>query len=117
MNLAIHYMYRDGANWKEFTHVIFTNPRNLLVADVEKVLFSCLVDGDKFVAENVGLPTAYLDDRDDPDAHGYHQFLSVKETEKEATDERSITRLLIDFAAENLRGWKPVRKTSEVSHV
>ena len=65
-----------------------------------------------FVAEQVGLPTCYFDEDSDPNAHGWHDILSITETDKEPTDKRPILAFLVEFKAANFAGWSVRRKKS-----
>jgi hypothetical protein len=114
MNIAFHYQYRDGANWKESTSVVFANPSSLTTEGVEELLRECLFENDNFIAEKVGLPTCYFEDESDDGkyAHGLHEFFSIKETDEEPNDKanRAINQLIVEFAAQSLTGWEPVRQ-------
>ena len=110
--LEIHYQYRDGANWKQSTSRVFVNPMGLSADEAEKLLMECLFDDENFIAESVELPTCYFDDNTASDAHGLHEFLSVRETDSEPNDKlnRSINGLIRQFVAGKEVGWEPVRK-------
>jgi len=110
--LEVHYQYRDGANWKESTSRVFSNPLRLSESEVEILFYALLFDNENFIAESVELPTCYFDKDSDPDAHGYHEFLSVRETDDEPNDElnRSINGLIRQFAVCKEAGWEPVRQ-------
>ena len=111
--LEIYYQYRDGANWKESTSRVFANPMGMSIENVD-VLLQTLRDSENFVAESVELPTCYFEDEDDDGkyAHGWHEFLCVKETDDEPNDElnRSINGLIRQFAVCKEAGWEPVRQ-------
>jgi hypothetical protein len=77
-NLALHYMYRDGANYKESAFVVFANPLDLSSKGVEELLRECLFSDENFIAENVSLPPCYFDEDDAKHAHGLHEYLSIE---------------------------------------
>ena len=112
--IEIYYQYRDGANWKESTSRVFSNPLELSEDEVEILFYALLFDNENFIAESVELPTCYFEDEDDDGkyAHGLHEFLYARETDSEPNDElnRSITELLRQFAASKEAGWGPVRQ-------
>jgi len=109
--LKLHYMYRDGANWKESDCVIFANAQNLSAEGVQEMIEECLFDDGNFIAESIGLPTLYFDDDSAPDAHGLHEFLRVDECDFEPNDKqnRDVLNLVIEFARQRLFDWKSVR--------
>ena len=112
--LEIHYQYRDGANWKESTSVVFANPFNYSIDEATALLEGHLFDDENFIAESVGLPTCYHeDDVDDGEfAHGLHEFLYVRETDASPNDDagRSFDGLVRQFAECSEAGWEPVRE-------
>ena len=109
--LKLHYMYRDGANWKESDYVIFANVQNLSAEGVQEMIEECLFDDSNFIAETIGLSTLYFDGNSAPDAHGLHEFLRIDECDFEPNDKqnRDVSNLLDEFARQSLIGWKPVR--------
>ena len=112
--LEIYYQYRDGANWKESTSVVLANPMGLSADEAEAFLRDHLFDDENFIAERVGLPTCYFENESDDGkyAHGLHEFLYARETDKEPNDVlgRSINGLVRQFAEYSLAGWEPVRQ-------
>ena len=109
--LKLHYMYRDGANWKENDCVIFANAQNLSAEVVQEMIEECLFDDGNFIAESIGFPTLYFDDDSAPDAHGLHEFLRIEECDFKPNDKqnRDVLNLVIEFARQRLFDWKPVR--------
>ena len=52
MNLKFAYLYRDGANYKNYNEVIFSNPNNRPVGEVDAIIKEGLIDRTWFVAKN-----------------------------------------------------------------
>lgn len=116
MYAILHYLYRDASNWKTFGEVAFANPEGKTEADVTALIRATLEGGEFFVAESLELPTLYHD-RDDPEwadqAHGYHEFASMKIVEKVEPgikrDDRTMTEMLKAFLAESEKNWPVIR--------
>jgi hypothetical protein len=79
-NIKFNYLYRDSGNYKKFGSVIFADPNNIELAEIEKLIRSRLIDELWFYADEWNLPelfTEYLDFRIDPT---WHEFESVEYT-------------------------------------
>ena len=110
--LELFYMYRDGANWKESTSVIFTNPLAITSEKAEEMLREALYENDNFIAEAIDIPTCYFDEDKSKHAHGLHEFLSIKSTDGKPNDAkgRDISQFILEFARQSQKGWKPIRQ-------
>lgn len=53
LNTEISYLYRDTGNYKRFTSIVIAGA---MTEDQEKIIQSCLYDGEWFLPEPVGLP-------------------------------------------------------------
>lgn len=76
-NIKFNYLYRDGGNYKNYGFVILSNPGNLALTEVEKLIRNKLIDGEWFYADEWGLPELFfewVDFRDDPT---WHEFESI----------------------------------------
>lgn len=77
-NIKFNYLYRDSGNYKKYGFVIFTNPDNIELIEVEKRVRSKLIDGQWFYADEWGLPELFfewVDFRVDPT---WHEFEGVE---------------------------------------
>ncbi|MCB2204814.1 hypothetical protein KQI65_08690 [bacterium] len=96
MNIRFEYMYRDAANYKLRDDVVFANRNNLSVDALTTEIQKGLIDGEFFVAEDVGIPPLKFE-RYDPDLdHGWHWFSEVSLTDDQVTDSegRDISELI-----------------------
>ncbi len=87
-NIKFSYRYRDSGNYKKFVFVIFANPNNIKLSELDALIKSRLIDDTYFYAEEWKRPelfTDYIDFKIDP---SWHEFESV-----EYTDESSNTPL------------------------
>jgi len=111
MNIRFYYQYRCGANWKNTGEVIFANPDGLSKEEVHNRLLAAISDGEFFIAEAVHIPERYEGVYDPKHSHGWHEYLSVEESEDEETDKegRSIKAFLALVEEKSAAIWTPVR--------
>ena len=82
MNIKFSYLYRDSGNYKRFGDVIFSNPNNLTILDMENLIKSKLIDGEWFYAQDWGLPNLHFEDWDEDLDHGFHESESLSYSEE-----------------------------------
>jgi hypothetical protein len=79
-NIKFNYLYRDSGNYKRYGSVIFANPNNIELAEIETLVKAKLIDETWFYPYEWGLPeifTKVIDFRVDPT---WHEFESVEYT-------------------------------------
>jgi hypothetical protein len=54
-NLTLHYLHRDEGNRKELFEVCIQNPTDYTAEQAEGMLRECLIDGEFFYPQKVGL--------------------------------------------------------------
>ena len=54
-NLILHYLHRDEGNWKDRFEVCIQNPAGYTAEQAEGMIRECLIDGEFFYPEKVGL--------------------------------------------------------------
>jgi len=102
-NIKFSYLYRDGGNYKKFDYVIFANPNNIDLSQIETTIREKLIDKTWFYADEWKLPELFLDMfhwRVDPT---WHEFEAIEYTNE--TPNASIS--LSDFI-EAVKQIKPV---------
>jgi len=87
MNILVQYLYRDAGNNKIWSDVVFSNRMNLDVCELETNIKNALIDGEFFVAEDVGLPSLCFDRYDEELDHGWHEYFSIKKTANSPNDD------------------------------
>lgn len=83
-NIKFNYLYRDSGNFKKYGSVIFANPNNIDLSELETLIKSKLIDETWFYAEEWGVPdvfTKMIDFRIDPT---WHEFESAEYTTERA---------------------------------
>lgn len=108
-NIRFVYLYRDGANYKCWGKVVFKNPDELNIREIEdKLLFAFLPDK-LFIASQVTVPEEFLflDGKFTKYDHCYHEFDCVETTNDKPSDRlgRSIADFLRDVEAIANQGW------------
>jgi hypothetical protein len=88
-NIKFNYLYRDSANYKKYGSVIFSNPDNIELSEIETFIRSKLIDGQWFYADEWGLPELFLETFDYRIDPTWHEFEEVEFTDDITT--QSIT--------------------------
>lgn len=96
MNIKFSYLYRDGANYKQFNEVVFGNPSKLSVQEIETTIKENLIDSQWFVAKDWRVPDMHFKEFswDSEIDHDWHEFESIEETLELVTTENHIEDFL-----------------------
>lgn len=87
-NIKFNYFYRCIGNYKKYSSVIFANPTNIEVDEIEAFVKSKLIDETWLYAHEWQLPeifTDIVDFRVDP---SWHEFDSLEYTEEEQLNKK-----------------------------
>ena len=85
MNIELDYRYRDGANYHKNSCEVFSNTQNLPLQEIHARIQAHLIDGLWFNVENWQLKDLHFDTWDNDIDVTWHEFVSVEETDNEAT--------------------------------
>ena len=79
-NIRFVYLYRDGSNYKSWGEVVFKNPDNLNVGEIEAKLLSVFLPDKLFIAGQVVVQEKFLflDGKFTKCDHCYHEFDCVE---------------------------------------
>lgn len=104
MNIRMEYLYRDAGNYKHWGEVVFSNPTNLPLQRVEKMLIDALFDGLYFIADSAGLPDLHFTDGNAALDHGWHELHGLAETEEPVSDSdgRCIEQLIEGLQSQSI---------------
>jgi hypothetical protein len=109
-NIKFVYLYRDGANYKSWGEVIFSNPEQLPLNKIEERLVNVFPPNKLFVASQVSIPEVFLflKGKFTKFDHCFHEFDCVETCEDDSTDllGRSISDFLQDVELASKQGWK-----------
>jgi hypothetical protein len=84
-NIQFNYLYRDGGNYKKYGFVIFANPDNIDLPEIEKLVRSKLIWGEWFYADESQLPELFLETFDFKIDPTWHEFESIEYSDEAAT--------------------------------
>ena len=103
MNLKFAYLYRDGANYKNFNEVIFSNPSEKSAKEVGVIMKKALIDEAWFVAKDWNLPDLHFKEYpwDLEIDHDWHEFDLIEETSEPVTENISIEDFLNQIRMKN----------------
>lgn len=109
-NIKFIYLYRDGANFKSWGEVIFENPGQLALAEIEQRLTNAFLPDKLFIADQIAVPEKFmfLDGKFTKHDHCYHEFDCVEVCEEMPNDSkgRSISDFLREVEINAKQGWK-----------
>lgn len=109
-NIKFIYLYRDGANYKTWNDVIFENPDNLSLDEIERSLSLSFPPDKLFIANQISIPEIFLflDGNFTKHDHCYHEFDHAEICEEQPTDmlNRSIAIFLNNIKLVSEQGWK-----------
>jgi len=109
-NIKFIYLYRDGANYKSWGEVVFSNPEQLSLDEIEKRLIAAFLPDKLFIASQISIPERFLfsEGRYTKYDHCYHEFGCVEICEEIPTDVlgRSINSFVQDVEIVTGLGWK-----------
>lgn len=73
-NIKFSYLYRDAGNYKKFNAVIFSNPKNVELKEIETFIRQKLIDNLWFYADQWHLPDLHFGNWDNQADHTFHEF-------------------------------------------
>jgi hypothetical protein len=94
-NIKFSYLYRDSSNYKNFGFVVFDNPTDINLEELEKPLRAKLIDDTWFYASEWGLPNLYFNNIDIEANPTWHEFESLDYTEEAATNSLNALQVLL----------------------
>jgi hypothetical protein len=77
-NIKFNYLYRDGANYKNFNSIVFENDRSISLENLETLIKSKLIYGEWFYADQWKMPEIFLSTFDFKIDPTWHEFESVE---------------------------------------
>ena len=109
-SVKFSYLYRDGANYKSWGEVVFANPNQLTLGEIEARLIESFLPDKLFMASQISIPEKFLfaDGKFTKFDHCYHEFDSVEICEENPTDDlgRSINDFLKVVEEVSRQGWE-----------
>ena len=109
-NIKFNYLYRDGSNYKSWGEVVFTNPNQLTLEEIETRLINAFLPDKLFIANQVFIPEQFLfiSGKFTKFDHCYHEFDSVEICQENPTDDlgRSINDFLKVVEQVSKQGWE-----------
>jgi hypothetical protein len=105
VNIKFYYRYRDYANYKKYNEVVFSNPSQKPIKEIEHYILDHLFDGNLFYSTEWKLPDLHFDDWDPDIDHFVHEFQSLTETDENPTMKITIDEFL-ELVEDANNGWK-----------
>ena len=93
-NIKLNYLYRDGANYKNFSSVIFDNPDNINIDVLLKIIKPKLIDETWFYVHQWNLPDLHFAKWNNEFDHTWHEFESIEYTSEAPNTEIKLTEFI-----------------------
>jgi hypothetical protein len=93
-NVKFSYRYRDAGNYKNHSWVIFANPNNVELQDLETLIQSKLIDFTYFYVDQWQLPNLHFSTWNNQLDHTWHEFESVEHTNEEPNGELTLAEFV-----------------------
>ncbi len=108
MNIRFCYLYRDGANYKNFNEIVFSNPNAIGREEIEEIIRKNLIDGKWFVSKEWDLPDMHFREfeHDSEIDHDWHEFEAIEETSEDDTAQCCIEDFLLLVNKTDLAKWR-----------
>jgi hypothetical protein len=101
-NLILHYLHRDEGNWKDRFEVCIQNPAGYTAEQAEGMIRECLIDGEFFYPQKVGLSFSIAND--------WHELDCVEaDTEGLAPLTVTLETLLDNLKESNKAHLRPIK--------
>ena len=109
-NIQFEYLYRDGANYKAWGTIVFSNPDQLPLSEIDARFRQAFDPDSLFVAGQIEVPEIFLyrDGELTSDDHCFHEYDHVELTNGPADDAqgRTIGNFLAQVTLASQRGWE-----------
>jgi hypothetical protein len=109
-NVKLHYLYRDGSNYKKWAEIVFLGRDGLSIELATKELREAFLSDGLFIAHQVRVLEVFLaaEDHLTSDDHCFHEFASLEATTDAPNDPcgRTIREFLAEVARETKHGWR-----------
>ncbi|HLP12192.1 MAG TPA: hypothetical protein VK177_09700 [Flavobacteriales bacterium] len=96
-NILFTYCYRTATNEKTSSEIIFSNPDDLSMGDIEYKLKSRLIDQEYFNHSDFMVPPLYGEYPDFDKNPTVHEFLGVALTNSKENDKRTISDFITNI--------------------
>ena len=119
--VKFNYLYRDAGNYKSWGEIIFSNPDDLNLEEIDRRLRLGFDQEILFVAHQINVPEVFLyaEQNLNDDDHCFHEYDSVEVIElcDSETDKRSIKQFLeqVDFASTS--GWEVFNPMNKIIQI
>jgi hypothetical protein len=98
-NIKFSFLYQDAANYKTFGEILFSNPEQIGLEEIETKILSACNENGNFDPQPWGIPNIRTQPYDPELDHDWYEIESIEETEEMLTDGRSIDFFLRSITA------------------
>ena len=98
MDIKFCYQYRDGANYKQYNEVSFSNPNKRSLEEVDNIIKNFLIDSCWFYAEAWHLPDMHFTEYvwENEIDHSWHEYKGLVYADTDKKPEKNIEDFLLN---------------------
>lgn len=108
--IQFNYLYRDAGNYKSWGEVLFSNPDDLTMEEIDSQMRSNFEEEILFIAHQINIPELFLFTEQglNDDDHCFHEYDSIElvERNEKKFDGRSIKEFLQQIKFASTSGWE-----------
>lgn len=101
VNLRMDYMYRDGANYKQFHSIVFSNKQRMSPQKATEKMREKMINGEFFKPKDWGLKNLHAHPYDPEIDHEWHELEGFECTKSKATSTWDISEFLGNLENQN----------------
>src|SRR5579872_6483638 len=94
LNIKFSYLHRNGVNYKKYDFVIFANPENIELSEIETLVRAKLIWSEWFYAEDWKLPELFLPTFDFKIDPTWHEFEAIEYTDEAANSDITLAEFM-----------------------
>lgn len=107
--VRFNYLYRDAGNYKSWGELVFPNPENLDIKEIDAQLRKCFEREAFFIADQVDVPNVFIfaTENLNSDDHCYHEYAEVESivSLESEVENRTIKEFLNQVRMASEHGW------------
>jgi hypothetical protein len=101
--IRFNYLYRDFSNYKNHGSIIFSNPNNLSLEEIDSEIKKHLLDETWFIHSKWNLPDLHFEKTDWKDDHPWHEYEGVEKLQfSNNLPDISIEQFLVEIRKTHL---------------
>jgi len=93
-NIKFNYLYSDGANYKNYSFIIFENSQEVSIKYLHNLIQSKLISETWFYVDQWKLPDLHFGTWDNEIDHTFHEFESIEYTSEAPNTQLTLKKFI-----------------------